>query len=110
MILKDEKHKNTFWALWDDILNVLTGIDLKVVDTLSFTGIEIFIFLIYYVFSKVGALDKKKFLALEKRLQVTLELKAQDSTTQNKQQKEENKGRRQKVGRDARTEISESHR
>ena len=71
-------------------MNVLTGIDLKVVDTLSFTGIEIFIFLIYYVFSKVGALDKKKFLALEKRLQVTLELKVQDFIGETKQSLEDN--------------------
>ena len=60
-------------ALLDDILNGLTGMDLKEIDTLSFISIAIFILLIFYVFSKDRALDKK-FLALEKRLQVTLEL------------------------------------
>lgn len=46
--------------------------DLKETGTLSFTGIAIFILLIYYVFSKDRALDNK-FLALEKKLQVKLE-------------------------------------
>lgn len=45
--------------------------DLKEIDTLSFTGI-IFILSIYYIFSKDRALDNK-FLALEKKLQVKLE-------------------------------------
>ena len=63
---------------------------------MSFTGIAIYILLIYYVFSKDRALDKKLF-ALEKRLQVTLELKVQDFIGQNKQQKEENEGWRQKL-------------
>ena len=88
-------------ALLDDILNGLTGMDLKEIDSLSFISIAIFILLIFYVFSKDRALDKK-FLALEKRLQVTielrikdfigLELKFQDFISQNKQQKEKNKG------------------
>jgi hypothetical protein len=56
-----------FLALCDDILNGLTGMDLKEIDSLSFISIAIFILLIFYVFSKDRALDKK-FLALEKRL------------------------------------------
>ena len=87
---------NSFWSLRDDILNGLTGMELKEIDILSFTGTAIFILLIYYVFSKDRALDKK-FLALEKRLQVTLELKAQDFIAQNKQQKVDNKCWRQKL-------------
>jgi hypothetical protein len=84
--------------------------DLEKIDTLLFTGITIFILLIYYVLSKDRDLDKKKkFLALEKRLQVTLktwqhsleetllELKVRNSIGQNKQQKEEKEGWRQKL-------------
>ena len=56
---------------------------------MSFTGITIYILLIYYVFSKDRALDKKLF-ALEKRLQVTLELKVQDFIGQSKQSLEDN--------------------
>ena len=52
--------------------------------------------MIFYVFAKYQALDKK-FLALEKRLQVTLHLKVQDFISQNKQQKEKNEGWRQKL-------------
>lgn len=77
-------------------MNGLTGMDLKEIDTLSFTSMAIFILLIYYVFSKDRDLDKK-FLALEKRLQVTLELKTQDFIAQNKQQNEETEGWRQKL-------------
>ena len=54
-------------------MNDLTWTNLKEIGILSYTGIAIYILLIYYVFSKDRALDKK-FLALEKRLQVTLEL------------------------------------
>ena len=91
-----------------DVSHGLTGVDLEEIDTLLFTGITIFILLIYYVFSKDRALDKK-FLALEKRLQVTLktwqhsleetllELKVWNSIGQNKQQKEEKEGWRQKL-------------
>ena len=50
---------NIFLALCDNILNGLTGLDLEEIDTLSFIGIAIFILLIYYVFSKDRALDKK---------------------------------------------------
>lgn len=80
---------NVFLALCDDILNGLIGMDLEEKVTLSFTSIAILILLIYHVLSKDRALDKK-FLALEKGLQVTLELKVQDFIGQNKQQKEEN--------------------
>ena len=83
-------------ALLDDILNGLTGMDLKEINTLSFISMAIFILLIYYVFSKDRVLDKK-FLALEKRLQVALELKVQDFIGQNKQQKEETEGWRQEL-------------
>ena len=62
-------------------MNGLTGMDLEEKVTL-FTGIAITILLIQYVLSKVEALDKK-FLALEKRLEVTLELKVQDFIGQN---------------------------
>jgi hypothetical protein len=55
-------------------LNDLTWTNLKEIALVSFTSIAIYILLIYYVFSKDRALDKK-FFALEKRLQVTLELK-----------------------------------
>lgn len=87
---------NIFWALWNNISNGLMGINFEEMDTLSFATITIFILLIYYVFSKYRALDKK-FLALEKRLQVTLELKTQDFIAQNKQQNEETEGWRQKL-------------
>ena len=50
--LKMRKTINTFWALKDDILNGLTGMDLKEIDILSLTGIAIFILLIYYIVSK----------------------------------------------------------
>ena len=73
----------------DDILNGLTGMDLKEIDTLPFIGIAIFILLIYYIFSKDRALDKK-FFALEKRLQVTPELKVQDFIGESKQSLEDN--------------------
>lgn len=58
---------NIFWALWNDILNGLMVVNFEEIDTLSFTGITIFILLIYYIFSKDGALNSK-FLALEKKL------------------------------------------
>jgi hypothetical protein len=70
-------------------LNDLTWTNLKEIANLSFTGISIYILLIYYVFSKDRALDKKLF-ALEKRLQVTLELKVQDFIGQSKQSLEDN--------------------
>lgn len=50
---------NNFRDLWDAILNDLTGSNLKEINTLSCTGIAIFILLMYYVFSKDRALDKK---------------------------------------------------
>ena len=80
------RNNKYLFALRDGILNGFMGIDLKEIDTSSFTGIAIFILLIYYVFSKDRALDKKekKFLALEKRLQVTLELKVQDYRSREK--------------------------
>ena len=77
-------------------MNDLTWTNLKEIANLSFTGISIYILLIYYVFSKDRVLDKK-FLALEKRLQVALELKVQDFIGQNKQQKEETEAWRQKL-------------
>ena len=77
------------FPVWYDILNGLTGMDLKAIDTLSFISIAIFILLIYYVFSKDRDLDKK-FFDLEKRLQVTLELKVQDFIGQSKQSLEDN--------------------
>ena len=70
-------------------MNDLTWTNLKEIANLSFTGISIYILLIYYVFSKDRALDKKLF-ALEKRLQVTLELKVQDFIGQGKQSLEDN--------------------
>jgi hypothetical protein len=70
-------------------LNDLTWTNLKEIAILSFTGITIYILLIYYVFSKDRALDKK-LSALEKRLQVTLELKVQDFIGQSKQSLEDN--------------------
>ena len=70
-------------------MNDLTWTNLKEIAILSFTGITIYILLIYYVFSKDRALDKK-FFALEKRLQVTLELKVQDFIGQGKQSLEDN--------------------
>ena len=70
-------------------MNDLTWTNLKEIANLSFTGISIYILLIYYVFSKDRALDKKLF-ALEKRLQVTLELKVQDFIGQSKQSLEDN--------------------
>ena len=70
-------------------MNDLTWTNLKEIAILSFTGITIYILLIYYVFSKDRALDKK-FFALEKRLQVTLELKVQDFIGQSKQSLEDN--------------------
>ena len=70
-------------------MNGLTGTNLKEIAILSFDGIAIFILVIYYVFSKDMALDKK-FFALEKRLQVTLELKVQDFIGQSKQSLEDN--------------------
>jgi hypothetical protein len=80
------RNNKYLFALRDGILNGFMGIDLKEIDTSSFTGIAIFILLIYSVFSKDRALDKKekKFLALEKRLQVTLELKVQDYRSREK--------------------------
>ena len=77
-------------------MNDLTWTNLKEIVLLSFTSITIYILLIYYVFSKDRALDKK-FLALEKRLQVPLELDVQDFIRHHKQQKEENKGWRQEL-------------
>ena len=53
---------NTFWALKDDILNGLTGMDLEEIDILSVTGIAIFILLIYCVLSKDRVLDKNNSL------------------------------------------------
>jgi hypothetical protein len=53
---------NIFWSLRDDILNGLTGMELKEIDILSFTGTAIFILLIYYIFSKDRALDKENCL------------------------------------------------
>ena len=73
------KSIHVFLALCDDILNGLTGMDLEE----KVIVIAILILLIYYVISKDRALGKK-FLALEKRLQVTLELKVQDFIGQNK--------------------------
>ena len=70
-------------------MNDLTWTNLKEIAILSFTGITIYILLIYYVFSKDRALDKK-LSALEKRLQVTLELKVQDFIGQSKQSLEDN--------------------
>ena len=70
-------------------MNDLTWTNLKEIANLSFTGIAIYILLIYYVFSKDRALDKK-FFALEKRLQVTPELKVQDFIGQGKQSLEDN--------------------
>ena len=72
-------------------MNDLTWTNLKEIGILSYTVIAIYILLIYYVFSKDRALDKK-FLALEKRLQVTLKLKVKDFIGQDKQEKEENIG------------------
>ena len=96
--LKMRNTINIFWALWNDILDALTGMDFKEIDTLSFTIVVIIILLIYYVLSKDRALDKKKeFLALKKKLHVTLELKDQYFIGQNKQQKEEDEGWRQKL-------------
>jgi hypothetical protein len=40
---------NTFWILWGDILNGVTGIDVKEIDTLSVIIITILSSLIYYV-------------------------------------------------------------
>lgn len=71
--------------------------DLKDIETLSFTSKAIFILLIYYFFSIDRALDKR-FLALEKRLQVILELKVLDFIGQDKQQKAENEGWQQELG------------
>ena len=73
------KSKHIFLALCHDNLNGLTGMDLEE----KLIGIAILILLIYYVISKDRVLDKK-FPALEKRLQVTLELKFQDFISQNK--------------------------
>ena len=70
-------------------MNDLTVMNLKEIAILSFIGIAIYILLIYYVFSKDRALDKK-LSALEKRLQVTLELKVQDFIGQSKQSLEDN--------------------
>ena len=42
------------FGICDDILKGLTRIEVKEIDTLSFTGIAIFILLIYSVFSKTG--------------------------------------------------------
>ena len=64
-------------------MNDLTVMNLKEIAILSFIGIAIYILLIYYVFPKDRALDKK-FFALEKRLQVTLELKVQDYRSREK--------------------------
>jgi len=74
LILKDEKHNEYLWALWNDILNGLPVVNFEEKDTLSFTGIAIFILLTYYIFSKDRALNCK-FLALGKKLQVMLEQK-----------------------------------
>ena len=81
----------TPWASVKEYFKELTP---KTVGT-SKSG-TIFILLIFYVFSKDRALDKK-FSALEKGLQVTPELKVQDFIGQNKQQKEENEGWRQEL-------------
>lgn len=70
-------------------MNDLTWTNLKEIVLLSFTSITIYILLIYYVFSKDRALDKK-FSALEKGLQVTPELKVQDFIGQGKQSLEDN--------------------
>lgn len=70
-------------------MNDLTVMNLKEIAILSFIGIAIYILLIHYVFSKDRALDKK-FSALEKGLQVTLELKVQDFIGQGKQSLEDN--------------------
>ena len=70
-------------------MNDLTWTNLKEIANLSFTGISIYILLIYYVFSKDRALDKK-FFDLEKRLQVTPEPKVQDFIGQSKQSLEDN--------------------
>ena len=48
-------------------MNDLTWTNLKEIALLSFTSIAIYILLIYYVFSKDWALDKK-ILALEKKI------------------------------------------
>ena len=56
---------------------------------LSVIIITMFTILDYHVFSKDRALDKK-LSALEKRLQVTLELKVQDFIGQSKQSLEDN--------------------
>ena len=77
--LKLGKSIHVFLALCDDNLNGLTGMDLEE----KLIGIAILILLIYYVISKDRVLDKQ-FPALEKRLQVTLELKVQDFVGQNK--------------------------
>ena len=70
-------------------MNDLTWTNLKEIGILSYTGIAIYILLIYYVFSKDRALDKK-FFDLEKRLQVTPEPKVQDFIGQSKQSLEDN--------------------
>ena len=53
---------NIFLALYGDILNGLAGVDLEEIDILSFTGIAIFILLIYCVLSKDRVLDKNNSL------------------------------------------------
>ena len=45
MILKNEKHNKYLLVFMDDILNGLTGMDLKEIDTLSFIGLVVCVFL-----------------------------------------------------------------
>lgn len=87
---------NIFWALWNDILNGLTIVNFEEIDTLSFTGIAIFILLIYYIFSKDRALNSK-FLALEKKLQVMLEQKFLEFIDDSEQQRDKLKSWQQEL-------------
>lgn len=87
---------NIFWALWNDILNGLTIVNFEEIDTLSFTGIAIFILLIYYIFSKNRALNSK-FLALEKKLQVMLEQKFLEFIDDSEQQRDKLKSWQQEL-------------
>lgn len=100
---------NIFWALWDDILNGLTVVNFEEIDTLSFTGIAIFILLIYYIFSKDRALNSK-FLALEKKLQVLLEQKFLKFIDDSEQQRDKRMSWQQELEETLQKKNSTTHR